>query len=149
MNFGTIDFLDTAAAGNVTLATNGIVTYGSTTSGAGSGVPGQLEIIGTPGTTVEISCSTDATLALTGNGTLSITPVNFVIGTANVTGYNAGTPCSGVGASVATHTITATSSENTIFIGGNLNTNAVTLHNGTFTSSNSGGAQPAFRILVQ
>lgn len=148
LSFGTIDFTETTAVGNITMGSNGNITYGFNTSGSGVGTPGQLLLEADVGTTISIACST-GTLALSGGGTIPITPVNFVIGTANVGNYATGTECAGLSTSVATHTITATQSENTLFIGGLLAINGQTLQNGTYQGSNLGGAQPSFRMLVQ
>lgn len=149
LSYGNIDFLGSTAMGDITLATNGIIVYGSNTSGSGNGTPGQMEITGTPGTIVTIACANTGTLALPGNGTLTITPVNFIVGATNVGAYNTATECIDLNTSVATHNITATASENTLFIGGKLNTDGQPTHNGVFSSTNSGGVQPAFRVLVQ
>ncbi len=148
ISFGTIDFTDPTATGNITLATNGTITYGANTSGSGFGTPGQLELAADVGTTLAISCSTGI-LAAPAGSTLPITPVNFVIGASNVGSYAAGTECAGLNNSVASHTITATASENTLFIGGLLAVDGQSLQNGTYLSSNLGGSQPSFRVIVQ
>lgn len=148
ISFGTIDFTDTTAVGDITMGSNGNITYGSNTSGSGVGTPGQLLLEADVGTTISIACST-GTLALPAGTTIPITPVNFVIGTANVGSYAAGTECAGLGTSVATHTLSASQSENTLFIGGRLAINGQPLQNGAYLGSNFGGGQPSFRVLVQ
>lgn len=149
LSFGTIDFADPTASGNITMGTNGTITYGNNTSGNGTGTAGQIEITGDVGVTLTIACSTSASLGLPGQPSLPITPLGFVIGTGNVGPLNAATECTGEDNSVTTHTISAIASENIIFVSGILAINGLTLTNATYLGSNSGGTQPFFRVLVQ
>lgn len=146
--FGTIDFEGTTGLGNITLGSNGNVTYGSNTSGNGMGTPAQLQITGTVGTTVSISCSNTGSLRLPGGASMQLSPVRFSIGASSTGSYATDTECSGNGIGVTTHTISANASENTIFIGGALNINGQPLTNGTYSTAN-GGSLPDFQILVQ
>ena len=146
--FGIIDFSAPTAVGDITLGTNGNVTYGTTTSGGGVGTPGQILLDAPEGTTLSIACS-GGTLANPGGATLPIDPVTFVLGTTNVGPYGSGTVCAGLGTSVATHTLTTVATQNTIVIGGTLAINGQPVGGGTYNGTNLGASQPSFRMLVQ
>lgn len=148
ISFGKIDFEGPVGSGNVQLGSNGTVTYGNNTSGTGLGTPAQLEITGTVGTIVSISCSDSGSLVQSGHGSLPISGIRFNIGAGNVGPYITGTACTGIANGVATHTIGATASDNTLFIGATLELNNQSLSNGTFGTS-GGGIMPSFQILVQ
>lgn len=149
ISFGTIDFIGSIGSGNVTIGTNGNITYGSNTSGSGIGTPAQLQITGPVGSSVTVSCATTGTIALPSGGVLNLPVVRFNIGAANTGSFATGTECTGIGQTVATHTISSVASENTIFIGASLATDHQSLTSGLYSGTNTGGSLPTFQILAQ
>lgn len=144
LNFGKIDYA-TPLNGNISMGTNGTISYGSSYSGSGTGTVGQIEIQDSNGVIVDISCA-DGTIAHSGGGTLTLT-TTAVVGSSNVAGYGSNPTCSGLGSTILTHTIVSGAANNTIYVGGRLTPSSLTA--GTFNTSNGGGQVIQFQVVVQ
>jgi hypothetical protein len=146
INFNKIDFAASPATAHVTMGTNGAVSYGGNLSGTGIGVAGQIQMADTPGTNVEVSCSSTATIARTGSTNITVSPVKISVGSGQT--YAAATTCNGVGSVVLSHTITGTAANNVLYVGGQLQSNGVALASGVMSSTSGGGAPITVEVLV-
>lgn len=146
MAFGQTEFSGTPS-GNITLGTNGTLSYGGNMSGSGLGTAAQVQITGTAGTVVDISCDTTATLAKAGFTDLTLSPVKLSVATGNA--YVADTACIGIGSVVASHTLTSTGSDNIVLIGGQLQTSGVSVGSGVYSAAAAGGTKVNLRVIIQ
>jgi hypothetical protein len=144
MGFGKTDF-STPLVGSISLGSNGVVAYTGVFNGLGVGTAGQLEIAGTTGVVVEVSC-TGGTLAHSGGATL-VLGTELAMGPSNVGGWGTNPSCTGLGNVVATHTINATTTENVLYLGGQLNPSS--LVGGAYSTALTGGTPITVRVLVQ
>ncbi len=143
MAFGKIDFF-TPHTGSISLGTDGSVATSGNFSGNGIGVAGQLEITGTTGDVVEVSCA-NGTLAHSSGATLALFG-EVVVGPGAVGPWGVGAACAGLTAVLLTHSINATAAENILFLGGRLT--PTTLQNGPYSTANPGGAPLGVRAVV-
>lgn len=147
MNFGPITFAGNPQNGQITMGTNGAILYGASTSGSGVGTPGQVQITATAGSVVNIRCRNTARVAKVGSTTLNVGPIKVSMGTGQT--YAAATQCAGLNTVILTHTISANSSLNTLYVGGRLQTNNATVANGTYSATTSGGQLVTIRVILQ
>lgn len=147
INFGPITFAGNPQVGQITMGTNGTVTYGTSTSGSGVGTPGRVLITGTTGSVVNIRCRNTARISKTGSTNLSIGPVKISMGTGQT--YAAATQCAGLTNVLFTHTLTGNTALDTILIGGRIQTNNITVSNGLYKASNTGGQLATVRVILQ
>jgi hypothetical protein len=144
MAFGKTEF-NTPLVGSISLGSNGTVAYSGVFNGLGVGTAGQLEIVGTTGVVMEISCL-GGTLAHSGGATL-VLGTELAMGPSNVGGWGTNPSCTGLGNVVATHTINATTSENVLYLGGQLTPSS--LVGGAYSTAIMGGTPISVRVLVQ
>ncbi len=145
MSFGSMEYTN-PIMGDLTLGSDGGLTYPPSLNGNGVGTAGQVRIGGTPGDTVSIACDTNATLTHTASGGLTLGPIVLSVG--GGAAYGAGLPCSGLGTPTTTHVISASTNDNVVYIGARLQTNGASLSSGMYDTMNGGGASFALRVLV-
>lgn len=133
IRFPTIEFAMNPLAGQIRMGTNGAMTYPTGASGASTGIPGQVQITGTVGSAVSIRCRRSATLLGPSGATLAINPAAVSIGTGQT--YSAAPKCNGLTTTVITHTLTSNASQNILYLAGQLQSNGVTLVNGSYSIS--------------
>lgn len=148
ISFGTIEFTGDPVSGNVTMGTNGTVTYGTSLSGSGVGTVAQVELADAAGTVIDIRCTDTSTLAVDAGHTIAATHA-IVIGPANLGAYPAAMGCQGPGTTVTSYTLSGTPADDTIYLTALLNTNGLNLINGTYTTTNAGGAPAGITAIVQ
>jgi hypothetical protein len=148
LNFGAIEFSAGGGQNDVFLGTNGSVTYSNNFTGNGSGTPGELLIIDSIGTTVEIACNKDLTIA-DGASTVAVDQIEYVIGLANGVGTGVGQACRGVSKFDQTHVVTGNAAQDTLLIGGRIRAAVSSVFDGTWSSLNTGGVGVTFMVLVQ
>lgn len=143
MGFGKIEIINGAAANIVSLSAadgslscSNNVDYGCPSTG----VRGELDINGSAGMAVNISCETNGALS---DGTDSIDLQNTEI---SISG--SALTCNGINMTSATHTLGAPLGDK-VYIGGELNITAAGIAVGDYNTSNSGGAPIAIKVLYQ
>ena len=96
LEFGRIDVAN--MPGTTALGTNGTISYTGGLVGDGFGSAGRIQITGQGHTTVDISCSTTATIS-NGLDTIDVTHIEMVLGRNNGTspGGSGISPCLGIG----------------------------------------------------
>ena len=144
MSFGMTDVAINPPAGTLQMGPNGFITYGADLNGSGSGIAGKVQLNGTTGQSVDIRCSSNATLARAGGGTIAIDPIKVSFGTAQA--YGSATNCSGTGTTVLTETLSATATDNVAYFGGELDVNGLSI-NGTYNTTNGGGAPLTVTVI--
>lgn len=146
IGFGTIYFTSTAS-GNISMGTNSSISYGSGYSGSGSGTAGAAPISGgKTGDFVDITCSSTAILS-DGTNTMSITfaEIAMDLGVA----FGSGTTCAGIGNSPLTHQMSATLSDNIIYMGAQIDGSTAPTEAGAYNTTNSGGTPFIIQIVLQ
>jgi hypothetical protein len=146
-DFGLTEFAGSTATANLTMGTDGSVTYAGNLAGSGIGTGGQVRIDATTGDVVTIACSSSATLARVGQDPLPLNPVRVSLG--GTASYSGASTCSGVGTTVFTHTISSSPSANIVYFGGRLLTSGLTLSNGDYSTANGGGTPVTLRVIIQ
>jgi hypothetical protein len=146
MNFGKVEFTNTTLNGNLTIGPNGAITYSANSSGPGTGTAGQVQINGTTGLTVTVSCNNSMTLRHESGNTIGLTNLRISIGTPQT--FAAATACDGdLNNNVLTHVINANAAQNIIYLGGRLATNGAIVQNGIYQASN--GVPATLRIVYE
>lgn len=98
LDFGVLDF--TPSGGRARLGTNSLITYTNGVSGNGLGTAGRFRITGSPGTTVDISCSKNGRVS-NGTETVRVRGVELIVGTTGVAYGGAGSVrCDGLGSNI-------------------------------------------------
>lgn len=142
--FGNVD-VNLAGTGSLTLNPDGSFTTsgtGITSSGSGTVSAGQINLTGSNGINIDVSCSA-ATVANSGGETVS-TPT-----TISLTASATGTACNGVGTSVVTASLTTGSTS--LFMGAALdiaNMGSVTT-TGVFATTNTNGVASTVQATYQ
>lgn len=147
LSFGTIDFAGGTATGNVTLGTNGTVNYSGNLDGAGYGTPGLIELGGTVSNIIEIRCTSNATLSDGQGHTIGLNPLKISVSSGQT--YTAATSCIDLDTTVLTHTLTGNSALDRVYLGGQLQTNGLSMLNAGFNTQNSGGSPATMRVVYQ
>lgn len=137
--FGSIEVASLPLAGNITLGTNGTLGYPANASGTGFGTAAQVTINGTAGQTVDIRCTSSATIG-SGNDKLTLSPVKASVGTGQT--YAAATACNGTNRTVLSTTLSSNGALNVVFLGGQLQTSGKSPTSTTYSSTGGGGASP-------
>ncbi len=144
MAFGVIDYNAQPPTGTARLGPNGSIAYSGNLDGDGSGTAARIEMVGTTGDTVEVRCSASATLARSGGGTLAFDVIKI---SHNIPqSYSAATDCAGLTTTVLNPVLSATASENILYLGGQLNPDGNNV-GGTFRTNISGGAPFKVRVV--
>ncbi len=147
INFGKIEFAATRLAGQLQMGTNGVVTYGTNFTGNGTGTAGRIQIGGTTGLTASIRCLNTMVAVRSGAQNLTISPVKVSRQTPQT--YAAGPNCRGLTTTAVTHVISATPSNNIIYLSGRLQTNNRVVGNGIYTTAGTGGTRGNVRVVYQ
>jgi len=148
MDFGQTDYSG-GALGSINMGTNGNISYVGSFSGDGIGTAGQFLMTLIFGTNngVSIACDTNATLTNGAGASVSLTNIEFVVGSGNRTGYGSGTLCQGLGTTISPIAVTGGTSNRTVYIGGSLNISSPIPVAGDYSTANSGGNPMTFVIL--
>ena len=144
ITFGTTDYT-LPITGDIRMGTNGAVAYTGAFAGAGLGVAGQVELVDSISTVLEVSCE-DGELAHSGGSTMTM-ETTVVVGTAQTGAWGSTPLCTGLGNTVITHTIESGSAANTLYAGARLVPGSMS--DGSFSTTNSGGVPVKIRVIVQ
>lgn len=147
MAFTRIEY-NGSSNGNISLGTNGNITYTGGYQGDGTGVAGQLRINDSSGITVDVTCSDTATIS-DGSNTFTIQNLEIVVGSANRVATGLANDCQGLGTGAVGHTLNNTAANDTIYIGGQIDGGSGVSAEGTYNTSNSGGVPISIRVVVQ
>ena len=144
MSFGATDVASNPPNSALQMGTNGTISYGSNLSGSGNGTAGSVQMAGTTGQGYDLRCSASATLAKSGGDTIPLSPVKVSVGTPQ--GYGSATSCNGTTTTVLSGTLSATGSDNIVYLGGQLDIGATSV-NGSFSTTNVGGSPITLSVI--
>ena len=143
MDFGTIAYTSAAGATNITLApTDAALTSSDAVnySTQANGTAGSVDITGTVGQTVEVSCEASGVVS-DGTNTFDLQNVIINLGGSNV-------PCAGLGA--APQVTYPMAASNQLKMGADLVVGAAgVLASGIYNTSNAGGDPITVRVVYQ
>lgn len=151
MLFGTIDYTTINAADRANLATNGAMTYAGGFTGPATGTAGFATVTGVePSVVLEVYCDTTATMTRTGGGSIQVT--NLEVDPEDGLGaIGTGSACNGVAGAAAFTFTYATTTRDTVYIGGRVNGSTASGFGsgGSFSTANAGGDNVELIILNQ
>ena len=146
-DFGLTEY-STGSSGNVSMGSNGAITYPAGFTGSGLGVAGQFRIavggFGAAGAQYTVSCrDSDALAANAGGDTISI-EADFVVTAGTRTVFGGGNACNGLGTDYGPYTGTS----RTIYIGTRLNIPPGFNGSGTYSTGNASGQAITFEVVL-
>jgi hypothetical protein len=144
MSFGMTDVAANPPNSTLQLGPNATITYGPNLQGSGSGTAASVQLAGTTGQTIELRCTASATLTRAGGGSMTLSPVKISLGTPQ--SYGAATDCNGTTTTVITSTLSATSADNIVYMGGQLSTGSGSI-GGTYSTTNVGGSVVELSVI--
>lgn len=150
MQFGNITFGATpTGADTVVLTTSGGITYNGTFGAASGGTvaAGDVAITGSVGNPLNVSCTSSGTLAqASGSGRIGVSAVKIANESAAAGG---GVACNGIGTTVLTFTLTATSDDQ-LKLGGTIDgSTQVSFAAGSYSTANTGGTSITVDVVYQ
>ncbi len=146
-DFGLTEY-STGSSGNISMGSNGTISYPGGFTGSGLGVTGQFRIavggFGAGSAQYTVACRDSDALAADGGGDTISIEADFVATAGARTVYGGGNACNGLGSVYGPYTGTS----RTIYIGTRLNIPPGFNGSGTYSTGNASGQPITFEVVL-